>query len=79
MSSRDALYRLSLRGLRPLERSDWQAPMDKSQLCQDKGQTEEDCHNYVKVLLAYGHKLFACGTNAFSPVCTWREVSRLTR
>ncbi|VVD03706.1 unnamed protein product, partial [Leptidea sinapis] len=69
----DTLYRLSLRGLRPLERADWPAPADKTKLCQDKGQTDDDCHNYIKVLLAYGHKLFTCGTNAFSPLCTWRE------
>ncbi|XP_045779006.1 semaphorin-5B [Maniola jurtina] len=78
VGARDALYRLSLRGLRPLERADWLAPPEKAQLCQDKGQTEEDCHNYIKVLLAYGHKLFACGTNAFSPICSWREIESLS-
>lgn len=71
---RDALYRLSLRGLRQLERADWSAPADKAKFCQDKGQSEDDCHNYIKVLLMYKDKLFACGTNAFSPMCTWREV-----
>ncbi|KAJ2954752.1 hypothetical protein O0L34_g3055 [Tuta absoluta] len=78
VGARDALYRLSLRGLRQLERAEWPAPEDKAQLCQDKGQTEEDCHNYVKVLLSYGHKLFACGTNAFSPVCSWREIESIS-
>ncbi|XP_045503919.1 semaphorin-5B [Colias croceus] len=77
VGARDTLYRLSLRGLRPLERASWPAPADKTKLCQDKGQTEEDCHNYVKVLLSYGHKLFACGTNAFSPLCSWREIESL--
>ncbi|KAI5644901.1 sema domain-containing protein [Phthorimaea operculella] len=78
VGARDALYRLSLRGLRQLERAEWPAPEDKAKLCQDKGQTEEDCHNYVKVLLSYGHKLFACGTNAFSPVCSWREIESIS-
>ncbi|XP_049884796.1 semaphorin-5A-like [Pectinophora gossypiella] len=78
VGARDALYRLSLRGLRQLERAEWAAPAEKAQLCQDKGQTEEDCHNYVKVLLSYGHKLFACGTNAFSPVCSWREIESIS-
>ncbi|XP_063381388.1 semaphorin-5B [Cydia fagiglandana] len=77
VGARDTLYRLSLRGLRPLERADWPAPANKSHLCQDKGQTEDDCHNYVKVLLSYGHKLFACGTNAFSPECSWREIESI--
>ncbi|XP_047511358.1 semaphorin-5B [Pieris napi] len=77
VGARDTMYRLSLRGLRQLERADWPAPADKAILCQDKGQTEEDCHNHIKVLLSYGHKLFACGTNAFSPVCSWREIESL--
>ncbi|KPJ05327.1 Semaphorin-5B [Papilio xuthus] len=73
----DTLYRLSLRGLRPLERSEWPAAPEKTRLCQVKGQTEEDCHNYIKVLLSYGHKLLACGTNAFSPMCSWREIEEI--
>ncbi|XP_012550340.1 semaphorin-5B isoform X1 [Bombyx mori] len=77
VGARDALYRLSLRGLRELERADWPAPVEKTRLCQMKGQTEDDCHNYIKVLLSYGHKLFACGTNAFSPSCSWREIESL--
>ncbi|CAK1593965.1 unnamed protein product [Parnassius mnemosyne] len=77
VGARDILYRLSLRGLRPLERSDWPASAEKTKMCQVKGQTEEDCHNYIKVLLSYGHKLFACGTNAFSPMCSWREIEEI--
>lgn len=41
-----------------------------------KGQSVDDCHNYVKVLLSAGKRLFACGTGAFSPQCTWREVRK---
>ncbi|XP_022815320.1 semaphorin-5A [Spodoptera litura] len=77
VGARDALYRLSLRGLGVLERADWLAPSSKIKLCQMKGQTEEDCHNYIKVLLLHGHKLFACGTHAFSPVCSWREIESI--
>ncbi|KAL4716213.1 hypothetical protein ACJJTC_004707, partial [Scirpophaga incertulas] len=77
VGARDALYRLSLRSLRLHERSDWPAPADKAKLCQDKGQTEDDCHNHVKVLLSHGHKLLACGTYAFSPICSWREIESI--
>ncbi|XP_068619537.1 semaphorin 5c [Battus philenor] len=79
VGARDTLYRLSLRGLRPMERSHWPASPDKTKMCQVKGQSEEDCHNYVKVLLSYGHKLFACGTNAFSPMCSWREIEEINK
>lgn len=76
---RDSLYRLKLRELQRLEKAVWLAPPDKVQLCQDKGQTELDCHNYVKVLLSNGKRLFTCGTNAFTPQCSWREVSPSSR
>ena len=75
---RDALYRLSLRGLTQLEKAPWLAPPEKVELCQNKGQAETSCHNFVKVLLANGKRVFTCGTNAFSPQCSWREVSVLT-
>lgn len=71
---RDNLYRLSLKGLTKLERASWPAPANLVELCQNKGQSEEACHNYIKVLLSNGKKLFACGTSAFAPACSWREV-----
>ncbi|XP_075984423.1 semaphorin 5c [Anticarsia gemmatalis] len=77
VGARDALFRLSLRGLGVLERADWQASQAQNETCHMKGQTEEDCHNYIKVLLAHEHKLFACGTYAFSPMCSWREIESI--
>lgn len=35
---------------------------------------QEECQNYVRVLIVTGRKVFMCGTNAFSPVCTSRQV-----
>lgn len=35
---------------------------------------QEDCQNYVRVLLISGERLFTCGTNAFTPVCITRQV-----
>ena len=35
---------------------------------------QEDCNNYIRVLLTHEQQIFACGTNAFSPQCTWRPV-----
>lgn len=72
---RDTLYRLSLGGLTQLEKASWPAPPEKVEMCQNKGQTEASCHNFVKVLLAGGKRIFSCGTNAFSPQCSWRAVS----
>lgn len=36
---------------------------------------QENCHNFVRVLILHDDKVFTCGTNAFNPNCTWRDVS----
>uniref|UniRef100_A0A8C9FR80 Sema domain-containing protein n=1 Tax=Pavo cristatus TaxID=9049 RepID=A0A8C9FR80_PAVCR len=41
--------------------------------------TCEECQNYVRVLIVYGKKVFTCGTNAFSPVCSSRQVGNLSK
>ncbi|MGH0152639.1 UNVERIFIED_CONTAM: hypothetical protein FKN15_047210 [Acipenser sinensis] len=38
-----------------------------------------ECQNYIRVLLISGKKLFTCGTNAFLPVCTTRQIGNLSR
>ena len=38
---------------------------------------QEECQNYIRVLLVGGDRLFTCGTNAFTPVCTNRTVRLL--
>ncbi|XP_050547311.1 semaphorin-5A-like [Daktulosphaira vitifoliae] len=78
VGARDNLYRLDLDGLKKIEATRWPATEDKVQLCLIKGQSVDDCRNYVKVLLATGKKLFVCGTGAFSPQCTWREMENAT-
>lgn len=35
---------------------------------------QEECQNYIRVLLTSGRTLFTCGTNAFAPVCITRQV-----
>lgn len=37
---------------------------------------QEECQNYIRVLLVNGNRLFTCGTNAFTPICTNRTVRR---
>jgi len=67
---------MTIDGLQVLESATWPADPEKISSCLEKGQSEEDCRNYVKVLLAYGNQLFACGTHAFSPKCSYREVRK---
>ena len=48
------MFRLSLDGLALLEESRWPAADEVVRLCQDKGQSEDDCHNYIRVLHVHG-------------------------
>lgn len=75
--ARDALFRLSLEGLKPLEKSEWPAKEAHIGECTNKGQSKEHCRNYIKVLVSHGEQLFACGTHAFRPKCSWREIESL--
>ncbi|XP_075161037.1 semaphorin 5c [Haematobia irritans] len=78
VGARDTLYRMSF-DLEVLERSDWEATPTQISMCQAKGQSEQVCRNYVRVLQTFGeNQLYACGTNAFNPNCTWRQMENLT-
>lgn len=73
---RDNIYRTSLR-FRLIEKQKWEAPSSIKETCINKGQKEEDCRNYIMVLESYGNKLYACGTHAYSPNCSWRQLENL--
>ena len=59
--------------------AEWPATPQTIGLCTAKGQTEELCRNYVKILLlsSNAEQVFACGTHAFSPKCSWREIGEI--
>lgn len=50
-------------------------PVNTSCVCVVFFFSQEECQNYIRVLLVGGDRLFTCGTNAFTPVCTNRTVS----
>lgn len=77
VGARDTLFRLSLDALTRLEMADWTATPTKVGLCTAKGQSDQNCRNFIKVLLEHNDKIFACGTHAFSPKCSWREAKQL--
>ncbi|XP_037090829.1 semaphorin-5B-like [Pollicipes pollicipes] len=77
VGARDHLFRLSVKGLQELESVHWPPPEKDQKLCEFKGQAAADCHNYVRVLHGRGERLLACGTNAFQPQCSWRQLDSL--
>ncbi|XP_065507617.1 semaphorin-4C isoform X2 [Caloenas nicobarica] len=58
----------------------WEAPVDKKAECIQKGKNNQtDCFNYVRFLQSYNSShLYACGTYAFQPKCTYIELSGFT-
>ena len=55
----------------------WDVSPAMREVCLNKGQSDEDCKNYIMVLQNYGNKLYACGTYAYSPYCSWRQMENL--
>ncbi|XP_063708131.1 semaphorin-5A [Culicoides brevitarsis] len=77
IGARDHLYRTSLK-LHLKERAVWEASPSIRETCLNKGQRDEDCHNYIMVLQSYGgNKLYTCGTYAYSPYCSKRRMENL--
>ncbi|KAF7240448.1 Semaphorin-5A [Varanus komodoensis] len=58
-------------------RVEWNCDEATKKACYSKGKSKEECQNYIRVLLISGDRLFACGTNAFTPICTNRTLSNL--
>ncbi|XP_073660269.1 semaphorin-5B isoform X2 [Tursiops truncatus] len=79
VGARNYLFRLSLANVSLLQATEWASNEDTRRSCQSKGKTEEECQNYVRVLIVTGRKVFMCGTNAFSPVCSSRQVGNLSQ
>ncbi|XP_063849665.1 semaphorin-5B-like isoform X2 [Scylla paramamosain] len=77
VGARDHIYRLSLVGLQQLEEAKWASNGSTVEVCKMKGQSAANCHNYVRVLHRYGDRVLVCGTNSFSPLCTWRNLSNI--
>lgn len=71
---RNYILRLDLGDLGELEKVTWEPTKMNMTVCKAKGQGIDDCQNYIRVLILNKNRVFACGTNAFAPACSWREV-----
>ncbi|KAK1165896.1 semaphorin-5B isoform X1 [Acipenser oxyrinchus oxyrinchus] len=79
VGARNYLFKLSLFNISLIQATEWGSDEDTRRSCRSKGKTEVECQNYIRVLLISGKKLFTCGTNAFLPVCTTRQIGNLSR
>ncbi|XP_019127425.2 semaphorin-5B [Larimichthys crocea] len=79
VGARNFIFRLSLSNASLIQATEWSPDEDTKRSCQSKGKSEEECQNYIRVLLISGTTLFTCGTNAFTPVCITRQVGNVSR
>ncbi|TRY53901.1 hypothetical protein DNTS_026477 [Danionella cerebrum] len=59
--------------------AEWHCDEFTKGACFSRGKSEEECQNYIRVLLVNGDRLFTCGTNAFTPICTNRTENAVLR
>ncbi|KAI1902278.1 hypothetical protein AGOR_G00043060 [Albula goreensis] len=78
VGARNHLFRLRLEDLSLIQEEQWQSDEFTKAACFSRGKGQEECQNYVRVLLVKGDRLFTCGTNAFTPICTNRTLTNLT-
>ncbi|KAK1174109.1 semaphorin-5A-like isoform X1 [Acipenser oxyrinchus oxyrinchus] len=78
VGARNHLFRLRLEDLSLIQEEEWECDEFTKRACFSKGKSEEECQNYIRVLLVNGDRLFTCGTNAFTPICTNRTLTDLT-
>ncbi|XP_061660878.1 semaphorin-5A isoform X1 [Syngnathoides biaculeatus] len=78
VGARNHLFRLNLEDLTLIQEAEWHCDEFTKGACFSRGKSEEECQNYIRVLLVNGNRLFTCGTNAFTPICTNRTLTNLT-
>ncbi|KAG9347916.1 hypothetical protein JZ751_003933 [Albula glossodonta] len=71
-------FALLIAGVSFQQGAEWQCDEFTKGACFSRGKSEEECQNYIRVLLVNGDRLFTCGTNAFTPICTNRTLTNLT-
>ncbi|KAL4634734.1 semaphorin-6B-like [Arapaima gigas] len=74
IGARDDLFRVELDNVAGDEmfyskKRTWESNKNDIRICRMKGKHEDECRNFVKVLLSRQGGLFVCGTNAFNPLC----------
>ncbi|XP_036410143.1 semaphorin-6B-like [Megalops cyprinoides] len=74
IGARDDLYRVELDNVAGDEmfyskKRTWESNKNDIRICRMKGKHEDECRNFMKVLLSRHGGLFVCGTNAFNPLC----------
>uniref|UniRef100_A0A5S6QKT5 Sema domain-containing protein n=1 Tax=Trichuris muris TaxID=70415 RepID=A0A5S6QKT5_TRIMR len=81
VGARDVVFRIDQDTMVTLERLDLPASSANIDNCQMKGRPAELCRNYIRVLAAEpnGQQVLVCGTDAFKPSCSVRQMDDLRK
>uniref|UniRef100_T1JEM8 Semaphorin-1A n=1 Tax=Strigamia maritima TaxID=126957 RepID=T1JEM8_STRMM len=71
VGARNIVYNVSLHNLTENKPIEWYSIDAHVNLCHLKGKFEDDCQNYIRVLLKHDNGLLICGTNAYKPMCRY--------
>ncbi|KAJ8245457.1 hypothetical protein GJAV_G00270950 [Gymnothorax javanicus] len=77
LGTRDHVFLLDPEQLnRAPQKVSWAAPRDAVEMCKLAGKNAHtECANFVRVLHSYNRThVYACGTGAYSPLCTFLEI-----
>ncbi|XP_074144517.1 semaphorin-4C isoform X2 [Sminthopsis crassicaudata] len=76
VGAREALFALSLETLELQSAISWEATVEKKAECIQKGKSNQtECFNFIRFLQPYNSShLYACGTYAFQPKCTYIDI-----
>ncbi|XP_036360079.1 semaphorin-5A [Octopus sinensis] len=77
LGARNGIFRLSLANLTLTEYAEWMPSEATLDTCIQKGLPKDECHNFVRVLIIQHEQVLTCGTNAYSPMCCWRNVNSI--
>lgn len=77
VGARNVVYNISLSTLELRKKLEWFSEGKDIDMCKLKGNSEEACQNYIRVLARKSESvIFVCGTNAYKPRCRDYVVSR---
>ncbi|XP_071941969.1 semaphorin-5A-like isoform X2 [Antedon mediterranea] len=79
VGAKDSLLQLNASDLSDIHIVDWSVDRSTKDVCRSKGESTENCGNFIRVLLIQGTSVFVCGTYAFAPRCAWRNANDITR
>ncbi|KAF4016047.1 hypothetical protein G4228_008088 [Cervus hanglu yarkandensis] len=80
VGAREALFAFSVEALELQGVISWEAPAEKKAECIQKGKSNQtECFNFIRFLQPYNTShLYACGTYAFQPKCTYIDMLTFT-